>query len=65
MPEILASFSPDLITTSAEASAIAEKLAQILLGNLSIPVREICREYAVNNFDWQQIAQKVRHVLLA
>ncbi|MDB9303752.1 MULTISPECIES: glycosyltransferase family 4 protein [Cyanophyceae] len=65
MPEILASFSPDLITNSAEASAIAEKLAQILLGNLSIPAREICREYAVNNFDWQQIAQKVRHVLLA
>ncbi|MDH6061754.1 glycosyltransferase family 4 protein [Chrysosporum bergii ANA360D] len=65
MPEILSPFSPDLITTSSAAPAIAEKLAQILLGNLSIPSRESCRQYAVNNFDWQQIAQKVRRVLLA
>ncbi|CEJ46847.1 glycosyltransferase family 4 protein [Umezakia ovalisporum] len=65
MPEILSPFSPDLITASAEASAIAEKLTQILLGNLSIPTGEACRHYAVNNFDWQQIAEKVRQVLLA
>ncbi|WP_414527226.1 glycosyltransferase family 4 protein [Nodularia chucula] len=65
MPEILSSFSPDLITDSSEAPAIAEKLAQILLGNLAIPTRQACREYAINNFDWQQIAQKVRQVLLA
>ncbi|MEA5583396.1 glycosyltransferase family 4 protein [Nodularia harveyana UHCC-0300] len=65
MPEILASFSPDLITDSTEAPAIAEKLAQILLGKLEIPTRKACREYAVNNFDWQQISQKVRQVLLA
>ncbi len=65
MPEILSPFSPDLITDSAEASAIAEKLAEILLGNLSIPSRQACREYAVNNFDWQHITQQVRQVLLA
>lgn len=65
MPEILSSFSPELITDSSEAPAIAEKLAQVLLGNLAIPTRQACREYAINNFDWQQIAQKVRQVLLA
>ncbi|YAF95143.1 MAG: glycosyltransferase family 4 protein [Nodularia sp. CChRGM 3473] len=65
MPEILSSFSPDLITTSTEASAIAEKLAQILLGKLSIPARQDCRHYAVTNFDWQQVAQQVRQILLA
>ncbi|MBE9198672.1 MULTISPECIES: glycosyltransferase family 4 protein [unclassified Nodularia (in: cyanobacteria)] len=65
MPEILSSFSPDLISDSAEAPAIAEKLAQILLGNLSIPSRSACREYAVTNFDWQHITQQVRQVLLA
>ena len=64
MPEILTPFSPDLITDSAEAPAIAEKLAQVLLGKLSIPSRQACREYAVNHFDWQHIAQKVRQVLL-
>lgn len=64
MPEILSSFSPDLITTNTTASAIAEKLLEILSGNLPLPSRQDCRQYAVNNFDWQQIAQKVRHILL-
>ncbi|MBE9007083.1 glycosyltransferase family 4 protein [Fortiea sp. LEGE XX443] len=65
MPEILTQFSPDLITTSTEASAIAEKLENILLGELLIPSRQACRQYAVTHYDWSLIAQKVRHVLLA
>jgi glycosyltransferase involved in cell wall biosynthesis len=65
MPEILSSFSPDLITTSTTASAIAEKLTEILLGNLPLPSRQQCRQYAISNFDWQQIAQQVRHILLS
>jgi glycosyltransferase involved in cell wall biosynthesis len=64
MPEILTEFSPDLITTSPEASAIAEKLEQSLLGNIPIPSREACRHYAVTNYDWNQIAQQVRNILL-
>jgi glycosyltransferase involved in cell wall biosynthesis len=64
MPEILSEFSPDLITTSIEASAIAEKLEQVLLGNLPIPSRESCRHYATTHYDWNQIAQQVRNVLL-
>lgn len=64
MPEILTSFSPDLITTSPEATAIAEKLEQILLAQIPIPAREDCRQYAVKNFDWQKIAQQVRQVIL-
>lgn len=65
MPEILAPFSPELITDSTEVSAIAEKLKQVLLGDLPIPSREACRQYAVTNFNWDKIAQQVRHVLLA
>ncbi|MBH8576757.1 glycosyltransferase family 4 protein [Nostocaceae cyanobacterium CENA369] len=65
MPEILAPFSPELITNSTEVSAIAEKLKQVLLGDLSIPSREACRQYAVTNFNWDKIGQQVRHVLLA
>ncbi len=64
MPEILTEFSPDLITTSIEASAIAQKLEQALLGNIPIPSREACRQYAVTHYDWHQIAQQVRNVLL-
>ncbi|WGV26098.1 glycosyltransferase family 4 protein [Halotia branconii] len=64
MPEILQPFSPNLITATTEVSAIAEKLEQVLLGQLPIPSRQMCRQYAVNNFDWDKIAQQVRHVLL-
>ncbi|BAY39773.1 group 1 glycosyl transferase [Nostoc sp. NIES-2111] len=65
MPEILNAFSPELITTSAEANAIAEKLEQILLEKIPTPSREDCRQYAVTKFDWQKIAQQVRQVILA
>lgn len=64
MPEILEQFSPDLITDSIEVSAIAEKLEQVLSGEITKPSREECREYAVNNFDWDKIAQEVRKVIL-
>jgi glycosyltransferase involved in cell wall biosynthesis len=65
MPEILEPFSPDLITSSTEATAIAERLEELLTGKVSMPSREACREYAATHFDWQKIAQQVRQVLLA
>ncbi|MBR8838137.1 MAG: glycosyltransferase family 4 protein [Stigonema ocellatum SAG 48.90 = DSM 106950] len=65
MPEILQPFSPDFITDTVEASAIAERLEQVLLGLVPTPSREACRQYAVANFDWYKIAQDVRKVLLA
>jgi glycosyltransferase involved in cell wall biosynthesis len=65
MPEILQPFSPDLITSSIEASSIAERLEQVLLGKVSIPLPQDCRQYAVGNFDWNKIAQDVRQILLA
>ncbi|MDJ0799970.1 MAG: glycosyltransferase family 4 protein [Calothrix sp. MO_167.B12] len=64
MPEILTPFSPDLITSSISAEDIAAKLSQILLGEISKPSRESCRQYAVNNFDWNKIAQQVRQRIL-
>jgi glycosyltransferase involved in cell wall biosynthesis len=64
MPEILEPFSPNLIAASCEATAIADRLEQLLLKKLPMPSREACQEYAAVNFDWQQIAQKVRKVLL-
>ena len=65
MPEILEPFSPNLITASTDATAIAERLEKLLIGKVPMPSREACQEYAAKNFDWQNIAQKVRKVLLA
>lgn len=65
MPEIIEPFSPELITSSTKASAIAEKLEQVLLGKVPTPSREACRQYVTANFDWHKIAQEVRKVILA
>jgi glycosyltransferase involved in cell wall biosynthesis len=64
MPEVLTDFSPELITDSAEATAISDRLKSLLQGDLTLPTRESCREYAVKRFDWQIIAPQVRQVLL-
>jgi glycosyltransferase involved in cell wall biosynthesis len=65
MPETLRPFSPDLITSSTEASAIAERLEEVLLGKIPVPSAQNCRHYAVTNFNWDKIAQDVRQVLLS
>lgn len=64
MPEILEPFSPELITASIEAEAIAQKLEALLTGEISLPSRTVCRDYAAKNFNWQKIAREVRQVLL-
>ena len=65
MTEVLNPFSPELITTSAEATAIAERLEDLLIGKVPMPSRTACREYAAAHFDWHKIAPQVRQVLLA
>ena len=65
MPEVLSSFSPQLITDSAKTEAIAQKLLAVATGQIGLPNRSACRTYAVDNFDWAVIAQKVRRVLLS
>ncbi len=65
MPEILQKFSPDLITEAITVESIADKLAQVMLGKLPLPSREECRNYTIKNYDWTNIAQQVRQVLLA
>jgi glycosyltransferase involved in cell wall biosynthesis len=64
MPEVLEPFSPQLIATSIETTAIAQALEQVLLEEVPIPSRTACREYAATHFGWQTIAQQVRNVLL-
>lgn len=64
MPEILLPFCPDLVTDSTEPGAIAQRLTALLRGECPLPSREACRQYAINQFDWQIIAPQVRQVLL-
>ena len=64
MPEVLTPLSPQLITESSTVEAITAQLLALVRGNISIPSRATCRDYAVKNFDWHKIAQQVRQVLL-
>lgn len=65
MPEVIESFSPDLITDSTSTDAIASRLASLLTGNMHMPTREACRDYAATHFNWPKITQQVRQVLMA
>ncbi len=65
MPEILQVLSPDLITDSITVRSIAEKLELAILEKIPLPTREECRSYTITNYDWTNIAQKVRQVILS
>jgi len=65
MPEVISPFCPELVTDTSEASAIAERLTDLLTGILPLPSRDACREYACRHFDWKIIAPQVRQVLLS
>jgi glycosyltransferase involved in cell wall biosynthesis len=64
MPEVILPFDRNLVTESSEPPAIADRLVTLLKGDLALPTREVCRDYAVANYDWRQISQRVREVLL-
>jgi len=64
MPEILNGFSPELITSSADADAIATTVKAALNGSIKLPNRSACRDHATAHFNWPKIAGQVEQVLL-
>ncbi len=64
MPEVLNPLQPTLVTETPETIAIAARLIAFLTGELPLPDRQTCREYAVQNYDWTLLAPKVRDALL-
>jgi glycosyltransferase involved in cell wall biosynthesis len=64
MPEILGRFSPQLITKSADESAIAIHLQALLTKEILMPSRSDCRNYVFANYDWMKIVRRVREILL-
>jgi glycosyltransferase involved in cell wall biosynthesis len=65
MPEVIQSFSPDLILSGLDEGAIATGLESVLSGKVPLPTGEDCRTYVSENFNWVDIAERVRAVLLA
>ena len=64
MPEVIQAFTPELIMENTETQAIANTLEAILSGKQTLPSSDECRQYVLDHFDWRNISQKVREVLL-
>jgi glycosyltransferase involved in cell wall biosynthesis len=64
MPEVVSGLSAELITETADATAIAGSLKAIISGQINLPDRDTCRAYAVDQFNWTKIAQQIQTVLL-
>jgi glycosyltransferase involved in cell wall biosynthesis len=64
MPEVIADFSPQLVTESSCAEAIADALNLILRREAILPERSECHTYASVNFEWDNIARRVKATLI-
>jgi glycosyltransferase involved in cell wall biosynthesis len=62
MPEAVAPLGNGLIARSASPEDIAERMDAVLRGTLILPDHEACRTYAVENYDWVTVWQRVRSV---
>lgn len=65
MPEVIGSFSPQLITTGSDAANLTEGLLQAVAQPELLPNRQECFDYVDTQFNWVDISKKIRHVLLA
>ncbi|WOD39260.1 glycosyltransferase family 4 protein [Nodosilinea sp. E11] len=65
MPDVISGFSPELITQSPSSEALTIALESILNQTIPLPSRADCRRYAATQFNWPDIAQQVKQVLLS
>jgi glycosyltransferase involved in cell wall biosynthesis len=62
LPEIVEPFAPQCIFANTSAEEIAKVLKEALRGERPTPSDEACRAFALQNFSWPQIVQRVRAV---
>jgi asparagine synthase (glutamine-hydrolysing) len=62
LPEAVGGLSGALVLRSAGPEAIADGLADALLGMTPLPTARECLEYARRHYDWPVIAERVRLV---
>ncbi|CAM3643993.1 glycosyltransferase family 4 protein [Cohnella lubricantis] len=57
--EILSKLSDDLLFSSGEPEAMADKIAAAAEGTLRVPDREQCRRFVMENYTWERVARTV------
>ena len=62
LPEAVRDLSENLIMPGFDVSNLAASLIDALKGRLPLPTEEACRSFAVESYDWQVIAPKIRAV---
>jgi glycosyltransferase involved in cell wall biosynthesis len=65
MPEAVLPLGADLVTRSRAPEDIAERMLAVLKGDLVLPDEQRCRAFAVANYDWNVVVQRVRAVFTA
>ena len=62
LPEVVGDLSDSLIARGKSETDLAERIGDILDGQVILPNREQCREYAEREFDWSNIGPRVLEV---
>jgi glycogen(starch) synthase len=62
LPETVQPFAPQCVFADPSVEAIADGLRSALDGSCPPPSAEVCRSYAVQNYSWVKIAERVRAV---
>ncbi len=59
LPEIVQPFAPGCVFASTETQAIASVLGEVFAGTQTLPGERACRDYAVRNYAWPLIAERL------
>lgn len=62
LPEVVRDLAPELVFPDSTEASMADRITQVLQGDVPLPSAEACRRYAQERFDWHMIARKTRAV---
>ncbi len=62
IPEILQPFSEDLVLAGYQPEQLAAGIIEALSGKRELPTSQACLDYVKANYDWQEIAQRIKQV---
>jgi glycosyltransferase involved in cell wall biosynthesis len=62
MPEAVAPLGTQLIARSASSADIAERMEAALRRSLTFPDRDACRAFALEHYDWDLVAARIKTV---
>ena len=62
IPEILRPFSEDLVFEDCSPEKLATGIIEALSGDRILPTSQDCLDYVRANYDWQEIAKKIKSV---